>query len=386
MYSEHHYLDSIFLQNQLNDTVAIMKDLKKLTATQATMSLLTEVIERFPSIRIVVIGDVILDHYIWGDVSRISPEAPVPVVEVKKENYRLGGAANTVANIRSLGGQVDVVSVIGRDENGSKLRNMLQEIGTNVDGLLYDSGRPTSIKTRVIARHQQVVRIDREVKDAVDGYLREEIIRISEATIPKVDAVILSDYDKGVLSKDVLEAVLTHAKEQGKPVVVDPKMQNFWYYKGATLVTPNVKEASAAFGKDITDDASLLDAGKTLLERLELSALLITRGEHGMSLFESVKSVQEAVSGQIKVTAENQRTRQFEAERSEHIPTVAHEVFDVTGAGDTVVAVSTLALAAGASMLDAARIANCAAGIVVGKVGTASVTAEELKESLLRLP
>ena len=330
MQSEHHYLDSIFLQNQLNDAVSIMKDLKKLIATQATMSSLTEVIERFPSIRIVVIGDVILDHYIWGDVTRISPEAPVPVVEVKEENYRLGGAANTVANIRSLGGQVDVVSVIGRDENGSRLRRMLQGIDANVDGLLYDSGRPTSIKTRVIARHQQVVRIDREVKDAVDGALKEEIIRISEATIPKVDAVILSDYDKGVLSKDVLEAVLTHAKEQDKPVVVDPKMQNFWYYKGATLVTPNVKEASAAFGKDITDDATLLLAGNTLLERLELDALLVTRGEHGMSLFE-------AVGGQTKVTAEKQRSRQFEAERSEHIPAVAREVFDVTGAGDTVV-------------------------------------------------
>ena len=328
------------------------------------MSSLTEIIERFTSIRILVIGDVILDSYIFGDVSRISPEAPVPVVEVKEESFRLGGAANTVANIRSLGGQVDIVSVIGRDENGSRLRKMLQEIGANVEGLLCDGRRPTIIKTRVIARHQQMVRIDREIKDKVDGELKEEIISIAESTLPKVDAVICSDYDKGVLSKDVLEVVLAHAKEQDIPVVVDPKMQNFWHYKGATLITPNVKEASAAYGKDITDDASLLDAGKTLLGRLELSALLITRGEHGMSLFETV-------GGQIKVT---------------HIPTVAREVFDVTGAGDTVVAVSTLALAAGASMLDAAKIANCAAGIVVGKVGTASVTVEELRESLLRLP
>ena len=324
----------------------------------------TEIIERFPSIRILVIGDVILDHYIFGDISRISPEAPVPVVEVKEESFRLGGAANTVANIRSLGGQVDVVSIIGKDENGSRLQKMLQEICANVEGLLSDSGRPTIIKTRVIARHQQVVRIDREVKDPVDDVLKKEIIRIAEATLPKVDAVICSDYDKGVLSKDVLELVLAHAKEQDSPVVVDPKMQNFWYYKGAALVTPNVKEASAAFGKDITDDTSLLDAGKTLLQRLELDALLITRGEHGMSLFESVPEV---VRGQTKVT---------------HIPTVAREVFDVTGAGDTVVAVSTLALAAGASMLDAARIANCAAGIVVGKVGTATVTTEELRKSL----
>jgi len=310
-----------------------------------------------------VIGDVILDHYIFGDVSRISPEAPVPVVEVKEESFRLGGAANTVTNICSLGGRVDIVSIIGKDENGNRLRQMFQEIGTNVEGLLCDVSRPTIIKTRVIARHQQVVRIDREVKDAVDGNLKEEIIRIAESTLPKTDAIILSDYDKGVLSKDVLEVVLASAKELDKSVVIDPKMQNFWHYKGATLVTPNVKEASAAFGKDIIDDASLLDAGKTLLKRLQLSALLITRGEHGMSLFETV-------NGQAKVT---------------HIPTVAHQVFDVTGAGDTVVAVCTLALAAGASMIDAARIANCAAGIVVGKVGTANVTTEELRKSVLSL-
>ena len=355
------------------------------------MSSLTEIIERFSSIRILVIGDVILDHYIFGDVSRISPEAPVPVVEVKEESFRLGGAANTVANIRSLGGQVDVVSVVGRDENGIRLRKMLQEIGANVDGLLCDSGRPTIIKTRVIARHQQVVRIDREVKDAVDGHLKEEIIRIAEATLPKVDAVILSDYDKGVLSKDVLEVVLAHAKEQDRkpkasvnevniPVVVDPKMQNFWYYKGATLITPNVKEASEAFGKEITDDASLLDAGKTLLERLELDALLITRGEHGMSLFEAVSSP--SVSKDNMSNHRQSSPQRFGKIKVTHIPTVAREVFDVTGAGDTVVAVSTLALAAGASMLDAARIANCAAGIVVGKIGTASVTTKELRESL----
>lgn len=321
---------------------------------------LREIIERFPLIRILIIGDAVLDHYIFGDVSRISPEAPVPVVEVKEENFRLGGAANVAANIRSLGGQVDIVSVIGRDENGNILRKMLQEISVNGDGLLCDGGRPTPIKTRVVARHQQVVRIDREVKDAIDGNLKEGIIHIIEATLPKVDAVILSDYDKGVLSQDVLEVVMVSAKERNTPVMVDPKIRNFRHYKGATLITPNVKEASAAFGREIANETSLLDAGKALLQRLELSALLITRGEHGMSLFETVR-------GQTQVT---------------HIPTVAREVFDVTGAGDTVVAVSTLAWAAGTSMLDAARIANCAAGIVVGKMGTAIVTAEELVRHL----
>ena len=176
MHSEHHYLDSIFLQNQLNDAVAIMKDFKKLTATQATMSSLTEVIERFPSIRIVVIGDVILDHYIWGDVTRISPEAPVPVVEVKEENYRLGGAANTVANIRSLGGQVDVVSVIGRDENGSKLRNMLQESGTNVDGLLCSLRSPTTSSYGDFRNMNRAVFLDR------DGVINRKLENDNEMT------------------------------------------------------------------------------------------------------------------------------------------------------------------------------------------------------------
>ncbi|MBC8232327.1 bifunctional hydroxymethylpyrimidine kinase/phosphomethylpyrimidine kinase [bacterium] len=340
------------------------------------MSSLVKVIEKFFSTRILVIGDVILDQYIWGDVNRISPEAPVPVVEVQSENFRLGGAANTVANIRSLSGKVDVVSVVGKDENGNRLQRMVQDIGVNVDGLLEDGGRPTIIKTRVIARNQQVLRIDREAKHDVDGVLKKEIIRIAEDYLSKADAVIVSDYDKGVVSKDVLEVILPRAKEHDKPVVIDPKIRNFWNYKGATVVTPNLKEASAAFGRDIIDDELLLCAGNTLLEKLELDAVLITRGEHGMSLFEAVKQssitnanqfAQQNITGQSKVT---------------HIPTVAREVFDVTGAGDTVVAVFTLALAAGANMLDAATIANYAAGIVVGEVGTASVIQEELIESI----
>lgn len=324
---------------------------------------LTEVIDRFSSTRIVVIGDVILDHYIWGDVSRISPEAPVPVVEVKDENFRLGGAANTVANIRSLDGQVDLVSVIGKDQNGDKMREMLALIGANVDGLLEDTGRPTIIKTRVMARNQQVVRIDRELKREVDGKEKEEIIGFVEDLIPKADAVIFSDYDKGVLSSDVLNKCIARAKKSKKLTVIDPKFKNCADYKGATAITPNIKEASAAVEREIIDEESLLYAGNTLLSELELSAVLITRGEHGMSLFEA---------------ADNEKTQVT------HLPTVAREVYDVTGAGDTVVAVFTLALAAGASMLDAAMIANCAAGIVVGEVGTASVTKEQLVESLRR--
>ena len=318
-------------------------------------------IEKFPKIRILVIGDLILDHYVFGHVDRVSPEAPVPVVHVKEDSFRLGGAANACANVGGLGAKVDVIGMVGKDQNGSKLRDMLSEIGANVNGLILDHGRPTIIKTRVIAQHQQIVRIDREAKDAIDGEFKEEIVSKTQSFLPKVNAVLLSDYDKGLLNEDVLKAILSLSKEQGIPVVVDPKMENFWHYKGATLITPNTKEASEAFGREITDDTSLLEAGKGLLERLELDALLITRGEYGMSLFESVDNAQPKVT---------------------HIPTVAREVYDVTGAGDTVTAVFTLALSTGASMLDAAKIANCAAGIVVSELGTGSVTQEELIDAL----
>jgi len=332
--------------------------------------MLAQIIERFPQKRIAVIGDVILDHYIWGDVSRISPEAPVPVVEVIDENYRLGGAANTVTNIRSLGGEVDVISVVGKDENGNKLKKMLSCIGANVSGVIEDDKRPTIIKTRVMAHNQQIVRVDRESKHEVEGNPKEEIICFAESAIDKVDAVIFSDYDKGVVSKELLEIAFFKAKKRNIPVIVDPKERNFWNYKGATVVTPNLKEASAPLGVNITDEESLLVVGNTLLEKLELSALLITKGEHGMSLFEAVEDKRVACPTALaKVT---------------HISTVAREVFDVTGAGDTVVAVFTLALVAGASMLDTAKIANYAAGIVVGEIGTASVKPKELIEVLAK--
>ena len=320
-----------------------------------------EIVEGFQEKRILVIGDIILDQYIWGDVSRISPEAPVPIVEVKDETFRLGGAANTVANIRSLGGQVEVVSVVGKDENGLLLRQMLSDIGANVDGVFTDGGRPTIVKTRVIARNQQVVRIDRELKHEVDGNPKDKIINFAESAIPKADAVIFSDYNKGVVSRGLIEEVLRLAQKQNIPVIIDPKERNFFSYKGATAVTPNLKEAGTPLGVTISDEESLLYVGNTLLERLALDALLITRGEDGMSLFETMDNAPPKVT---------------------HIPTSARDVFDVTGAGDTVVAVFTLALAAGASMLDAAKIANCAAGIAVGVVGTASIKKEELIESL----
>lgn len=326
------------------------------------MSFLSDIIAKFSDQRIVVIGDVMLDQYIWGNVTRISPEAPVPVVEVVSESFRLGGAANVVANIRSLGGQVLLISAMGEDESGARLRKMLLESGTNVDGLLVHPERPTTFKTRVIAQHQQLVRIDRETKQEIPTDLGRDMLRYAETFIPNAHAVVVSDYDKGVITPEILTDIFDCAQKFDKPVIVDPKMRNFWHYGGAMVVTPNQKEAGQASGIEITDEDNLLLAGQELLRRLEIPAVLITRGEHGMSLFKR-KGLANSDGKEATVT---------------HIPAVARDVFDVTGAGDTVIATFSLALAAGVSMVNAVKLANCAAGIVVGKVGTATVTPMEL--------
>lgn len=311
--------------------------------------MLTDIINNFSTKRVLVLGDIILDQYIWGIVDRISPEAPVPIVVVMEETYRLGGAANSAANICSLGGKVFVVGVVGRDENGIRLLNMLSDIGSDTGGIIQDDNRPTILKTRVIAHHQHVVRIDREIKDEIGAEVKEKVAAVAKREIMSVDAVLISDYDKGVVSRELLTEVITY----GKPVVIDPKMRNFWNYTGATAVTPNLKEASTALNMPIVNEEDLMRAGHQIYSKLGLQALLITRGEHGMTLFQA-------------------------GEKAIHIPSVAKEVFDVTGAGDTAAAVFTLAIASGASFLDAARIANYTAGIVVGEVGTACVTPEKL--------
>lgn len=318
------------------------------------MLLQAEFIKKFQGKYITVIGDIILDHYIWGTVDRISPEAPIPILDVKSETFRLGGALNVVANICGLGGQAGIIGIVGQDENAMILRKMLSEIGAEATGLIVDEDRPTTIKTRVIAHHQQIVRIDREVRGELKEDCKLKIAEITEKAIPKSDAVIISDYDKGVISHYVLKRIIACAKENKKPVVVDPKVHNTWNYKGATVITPNLKEAGIAFGKEIADENTLTLAGKTILEKLDLSAVLITRGEHGMTLFQR---------------SDNSVT---------HISAIAKEVFDVTGAGDTVIAVFTLALSTGMNMIEAAKLSNYAAGIVVGKIGTSIVTPEEL--------
>ncbi len=311
--------------------------------------------KNFKEKKILVLGDMILDHYIWGLVERISPEAPVPVIDVKDENYTLGGAANVAANIVALGGKATVVGVRGNDMFGEVLHSMLRERGIDTSGLLTGK-RPTTIKTRVIAHSQQVVRFDREERRRLEGRLFNEVVDFLSSNRDEWDALIVSDYKKGVVSEKMMRFVTKEFKDRGTFVSVDPKVGHFKCYRGVSLVTPNTKEASEGTGIEIKDERSLLKAGRSLLKKLRCDYVLITRGEQGMSLFEG-----DSVS---------------------HIPTVAKGAFDVTGAGDTVIATITLAHAAGADLRNAAIISNHAAGIVVGQVGTATATAEQVRKSL----
>ena len=307
--------------------------------------------------KILVVGDMILDEFIWGDVSRISPEAPVPVVEVRSQSNMPGGAANVVSNVRSLGAKSGMAGVIGRDEAGRILKNELARIKADTSGVFQDEKRPTSCKTRIVAHNQQVVRIDREKVGKINKGMHNRLIQFIKKTISKVDAVILEDYGKGVITSSLVNEVVRLAKKYGKIVSVDPKEENFFSYQGVTIITPNHHEAGRALGINIKDKKTLHQAGKEILEKFGSQAVLITLGENGMCLFES--------NGHIT-----------------HIPTVAKEVYDVSGAGDTVISVLTMALAVKASMLEAAYLSNFAAGIVVGKVGIGTVSPEELKTAI----
>jgi len=310
-----------------------------------------KIISRFKDKNILVIGDIILDHYIWGRVSRISPEAPVPVVEVTRESFLLGGAANVANNIVSLGGRASVIGINGQDIAGEGLMNILRDKGVNCEGI-FTENRPTTVKTRVIAHNQQVVRFDREDKKYVDGKILNGILAYINSVLFNYDAVIVSDYQKGMISEELIRDIVKKAKPKEMFIAVDPKVGHFDFYKGVSLITPNVMEASSGSNIEIRDDKTLLKAGRSLLKKLFCKAVLVTRGEQGMSLFEK-----------NKVT---------------HIPTVARKVYDVTGAGDTVISAFTLACVSGAKMEEAAVIANHAAGIVVAEVGTAVATPEQL--------
>jgi len=311
-----------------------------------------ELITAFPSVRIFVIGDLIMDHFLWGNVRRISPEAPVPVVEVEREDLMLGGAANVAHNIKNLGGAVSITGVIGSDDDGRRFLRALKKKSIPVTGIVQDPKRPTTTKTRIIAHNQQIVRYDRENKDGVRAAITKEVLRYIKKAVRDAHVVIVSDYAKGLVSENLMKKIVALCKKMKKPLVVDPKVEHLDYYKGADIVTPNNLEAATGAGLDIKDAKTLKKAGKILKERLDSKALLITRGEQGMSLFENGSET--------------------------HIPTVAKEVYDVSGAGDTVAGVIALSLAAGADFKEAAVLANFAAGVVVGKLGTATLNAEEL--------
>jgi D-beta-D-heptose 7-phosphate kinase/D-beta-D-heptose 1-phosphate adenosyltransferase len=306
----------------------------------------------------VVLGDVMLDEFIWGDVSRISPEAPVPVVDVKRESTHLGGAANVLANLLTLGANGCVVGIVGNDYAGDRIRLSVKEksAGQRDEFLIAADGRPTTIKTRIIAQHQMVVRADRENRTPVNSEIEQRIIAVARAALANAHALVVSDYDKGVVTRGVLEAVLPEAYGH-MPVLIDPKLRNFDWYRPATLVTPNHHEALRLTGLEDDSDTALQTAAGRIREILSCDAVLITRGDRGMVLFES----------------NNEPVK---------VQTAAREVYDVTGAGDTVVATLAAALAAGASMTEAALLANHAAGIVVGKLGTATATMDEVLESI----
>jgi D-beta-D-heptose 7-phosphate kinase/D-beta-D-heptose 1-phosphate adenosyltransferase len=303
--------------------------------------------------RVLVVGDVMLDEFIWGRVARISPEAPVPVVEVTRESFHLGGAANVAGNVRALGGRAALAGVVGHDSAGGRVREALDAAGVETALVLSDRGRPTTVKTRIIAHHQQVVRADRERADDVDADLEGELAASVRSSLSSCQALVVSDYQKGVVTAGLLKSILPLARRRGIPVLVDPKVGHFALYRGVTIVTPNQLETEQATGIRIRGDADLAAAGERVLKLLGCEAALVTRGEQGMSLFERGR-------------------------RPAHVPTAAREVFDVTGAGDTVIATLALALAAGARLAEAAVLANYAAGIVVGKLGTATASPEEV--------
>jgi rfaE bifunctional protein kinase chain/domain len=319
---------------------------------------LHSLVRRFAGVKVLVIGDLMLDQFVWGDVSRISPEAPVPIVRVRRQEVRPGGAGNVVSNIIALGGCATACGFIGRDAAGRALLAALHGGGRALVGVVSSRRLSTTSKTRVIAHQQQVVRFDHDADhDALPPYLARRLSAWVVRHARNFAVVIVSDYGKGVVTPELLAELARLRTRHGFIYVIDPKRPNFPYYRGASLVKPNVAEASAAAGIEIEDRVSLAEAGRRLLERWQADAILISRGEAGMTLFKR------------RVPAR-------------HFPTAAHEVYDVTGAGDTVLATCALALAAGGSFEEAAILANEAAGIVVGKVGTATASGRELARAL----
>jgi len=312
-----------------------------------------EILDALSGLRLAVVGDAMLDRFLWGEVERISPEAPVPVVRLREETDKLGGAANVAANIRALGATVDLFAVAGVGETSRSLAAMLESAGIGAQGVQRIPGRRTTLKTRIIAHHQQVVRVDNEADTPLPSEVLAALGRDLRAGGPYA-GIVVSDYGKGLLTPQLLAAVMEWAAA-GVPVVVDPKHGDFGRYAGCTSLTPNQNEAASATGERIDGPDGLRRTAEILLRRTGARSVLITRGENGMALFEA-------------------------GGEQHHLPTEATEVYDVTGAGDTVIAVYTAALAAGATFLEAANLANHAAGLAVRELGTAAITADQIRE------
>ena len=332
-----------------------MVSMKKILSKKRALA----IIKNFPTAKVLVVGDIMVDHFIWGKVARISPEAPVPVVEIQSDSLLLGGCANVLNNIFSLGGKVYGAGVIGADSMGERLLLEFRNRQIDTDGIVVEANRPTTLKTRIVAHGQQVVRFDQESRQPILPSSVEKIIKYARKLSDDLGAVVVSDYNKGVVTRHLLDGIRQVTYGKGIPVCVDPKQNDFSLYKGFDVITPNHHEATRAAGLDLIDGNDIVKIGKAILKKFSFKALLITRGEEGMNLFES--------NDETMHTA---------------FPAEAREVFDVTGAGDTVIGVLALCVASGATLKEAAALANIAAGIVVGKVGTATISMDELKEVL----
>jgi rfaE bifunctional protein kinase chain/domain len=350
--------------------------------TNESVHRLKRLVPRLRGKRIGVVGDLMLDRYLWGTASRLSPEAAVPVVDFVEQSECLGGAGNVAANLAAVGARVEVFGVIGGeaaagDEAGSALRECLRAADINGQGVLTDAKRVTTVKTRIIARHQQVVRVDRERREPLRPEMEGRLLRALVAALKRLDALVLSDYDKGLITDDFADRVLSACHRLKVPVFVKPKTSRLYAYRGARAIVCNAKEAGFFVTRSLADEKSLEEAGRALLAHFGCGAVLITQGERGMSLFE------ESTPRHLHIRATGfevtyARVGQPGVDRA----ATGRQVFDVTGAGDTVLSVLALAAAAGASLPDAAMLANTAAGVVVGKLGTASVTPQELLHAL----
>ncbi len=319
---------------------------------------LEEIFKNLNGQRIAIIGDLMIDRYFWGTVTRVSPEAPVPVLDIETESNRLGGAANVANNIKSLGGIPMLLGLLGNDGSGKIFLEICKEQGLDTSGIIFDDERPTTVKTRVIANNQHVVRIDREVKKEANNNLQKKLLQILKSNISSVDAIIIEDYNKGVVGREIISGAINISKKYNKIITIDPKFNNFFEYKNVTVFKPNRKETEEALGIKLKDNQTLEYAGKKLVDTLQAEYVIITRGEFGMAVF--------GRNGSFK-----------------NIQTTARSVLDVSGAGDTVISTLTMAMVSGADIIEAAVLANTAGGIVCGEVGIVPIDKDELLQTLL---